>query len=93
MQDPSSRASWRPEKSASTMLSVTDDKAHDPDEFDETGARLMNKRVVMALLRAASGTYITPEFNSTIYLNSELLSQHISGAGWFSLVNLLLLSL
>ena len=67
-------SSWRPTQSVpggSTDKVVTRPRPRDPDEFDENGARLMSRRVVPQLLRSSSGTYVTPQYNTTLYLNSE----------------------
>ena len=67
-------SSWRPTQSVpvgSKDKVVTGSGPGNPDEFDENGARLMSRRVVQQLLRSSSGTYVTPQYNTTLYLNSE----------------------
>ena len=67
-------SSWRPTQSVhggGTDKVINRPGTRDPDEFDENGARLMSRRVVQQLLRSSSGTYVTPQYNTTLYLNSE----------------------
>jgi hypothetical protein len=45
-------------------------------DFDADGSRIMSRKVVQQLLRGASGTFITPQFNTTLYLNSKSPSKY-----------------
>ncbi|GAX75104.1 hypothetical protein CEUSTIGMA_g2548.t1 [Chlamydomonas eustigma] len=46
-------------------------ESEDCGDFDADGARTMTRKVVQQLLRGASGTYVTPQFNTTLYLNNQ----------------------
>jgi len=64
-------SAWRPTSQSTMGSNETSSQYQEPEEFDSNGARKMSRKVVQQLLRSASGTFITPQYNSSLYLNSK----------------------